>query len=130
MKNLASKQATVIYDEALGAFHATFFNFVQHTEFVNVLEYEYEMVEHYQLKKALIDLRQMKIYAKGNEDYIKTTWFPKMKSLGLQRVAFVVPVDIFAKVTMEKAHNEEDITPTLQLKHFKTIEEAKNWLSE
>ena len=40
----------------------------------------------------------MKIYAKGNEEYIKATWFPKMEVLGLKKVAFIVPKDIFAKI--------------------------------
>jgi hypothetical protein len=128
MKNFASKHATVVYLEEINAFHATFFNFVLHPEFVETLEFEYKMVEHYQLQNALIDLRQMKVYAEGNDDYIKTVWFPKMISLGLKKAAFVVPKDIFAKMTMQKAHTTKEVAISIEINHFQTIEEAKDWL--
>ncbi len=128
MKNFSSKHSTVVYDKELHAFHVTFFNFVPHPEFIKTVEVEYEMVAHYKLKKALIDLRQIKVYAEGNDEYIKTTWFPKMIDLGLKKVAFIVPQDIFAKMTMQKAHDTKKLP--IEMNHFQSIEEAKNWLLE
>lgn len=130
MENFSTKHATVVYEADLVAFHATFFNFVPHPEFIKTVEFEYKMVEYYQLKNALIDLRQIKVYAEGNDEYIKNTWFPKMIKLGLKKVAFVVPQDLFAKVTMQKAHTTKKSEVNIDMNHFQTIEEAKKWLVE
>ena len=67
------------------------------------------MVEHYNLKNALIDLRQIKVYAEGNDEYIKTIWFPKMIDLGLKKVAFIVPKDIFAKLQCRKHTKQKNL---------------------
>ncbi len=128
MKNFKTKYADLRFDNSIQGFTAVLDGYITHSEFVELVEYEYEMVTFFALKKCLIDLRKMKLYAKGNEGYIENIWFPEMKKRGLKFVAFVVPESIFGEMSMRNAHKEFVDSKEIQTRHFKTPEEAMIWL--
>jgi hypothetical protein len=97
-------------------------------EFKKVLQFEYEQIGRYKMKKALIDLRQMPVYPAGAVELIKTEWFPKITSLGLRYIAFVQPESVIAKLSMTSAHKEENASP-VTMNHFGSTDEAVNWLN-
>lgn len=105
-----------------------FIGFVPFEEFKKALSYEYELIEKHGLTKALIDLRELSTYASGAADLIKEECFPKVKSLGLRKVAFVQPGSVLANMGMKKAHKVD--SDELAMEHFAEAQEAKEWLNQ
>lgn len=128
MENLRNEYASVLHNKTLGALQAEFFTYVPHNEFVDILKYEFEMIKHFNLKKCLIDLRKMKVYAPGNTEFIEKEWFPTVRQLGVEAVAFIVPEDVFAKVSMNASHKKAETEGSMKIRNFLKPEEAENWL--
>src|SRR5688572_18573053 len=78
----------------------TYKGFIKYHELVEVVQYEFEMIRHYKLKKCIVNLREINVYPDGGEEYIKNVWFPQVIKEGLQVLAFVVPDDTFGKMSM------------------------------
>jgi hypothetical protein len=100
---------------------------VTYDEFVEVSEYEFEMIRHYKLKKCFVNLREMSAYPTGGQDYVKNIWFPRVIKEGIQMLAFVVPDDIFVKVSMVEAHDPQG---TLTIQYFDEENRALAWLAD
>ncbi len=128
MDSLKNQFAEVKHDQALNIMHVTFNGYVPHEEFVKILEFEFDMVSKLKLTKCLIDLRKMAVYAKGNESFIKDTWYPGMKNRGLKHIAFVVPESVLGKMSMNKTHSEVKQEVLVDSQHFASTAEAISWL--
>jgi len=128
MDDLVNNFVEVRVEKPLKTLSVKFLGFTPHEDFVKILEYEYELVRHYQLKKCVIDLRLVPVYAPGNSEYVKDVWFPTVSSLGMQNVAFVVPEAALGQISMNRAHEKTESIAGMAVEHFKDIEGATGWL--
>jgi hypothetical protein len=128
MDNLVNKFVEVRVEKQLNALSVKFLSFILYQDFVKTLEYEYELIRHYQLKKCIIDLRLIPVYDKGAPEYVKDVWFPTVSSLGMQHVAFVVPEAVLGQMSMTRAHKESESIAGMAVKHFTDVEAAMGWL--
>ncbi|WP_109829575.1 hypothetical protein [Reichenbachiella versicolor] len=103
-------------------------------EFKDVVEYEFELIAQYKIKKAHIDIRRVKTYPEGVKDYIIKEWFPTVNKLGLEYIAFVQPYDIRGQVDMLAVHMEiyesskMEMYENIYMVHFSDPTSALNWL--
>ena len=128
MANPSSQHAEIALNKELSILAVKFLNFTPHEEFRKIVEYEFELIKQYQIKKMLIDLRLLPVYASGTKEYVKDIWFPTVKKLGLRYTAFIVPEATLAQMAMNKAHDISDDTNALKINHFKDSGTAKEWL--
>lgn len=128
MTNPASQHAELALNKELSILAVKYLNFTPHEEFVKIVEYEYELIKQYQIKKILVDLRRLPVYASGTKEYVKDVWFPTVKKLGVRYVAVIVPEATLAQMAMNKAHEASSELQTLKIDHFKDSESAKEWL--
>lgn len=128
MDNLINTFVEVRVEKLLNALSVRFLKFTPYQDFVKILEYEYELIRHYQLKKCMIDLRLIPVYAPGAPEYVKDVWFPTVTTLGMRHVAFIVPEAYWAQVSMEKAHKDTASIDSMAVEHFKDTETAIGWL--
>ncbi len=128
MNDLINEYVELKYNKELNAFTVKFLKYIKFQVFKEVVEYEYELIENYKIKKAYIDLRLIPVYDVGMTEYIKEEWFPKVIELGLKYVAFVQPEKVLGQMSMKKAHNEEEIKAPIMMKHFGDPDEALSWL--
>lgn len=49
---------------------------------------------------------------------------------GVQKIAFILPTDIFQAVSIEQAFSEDMASSTLDTRYFEDIEAARIWLSK
>ncbi|UII19945.1 hypothetical protein [Fulvivirga ligni] len=129
MEDLITENAVVKHEESLNALFVELKGYIPLETLKSVIEREYAMIKHYKLSKCLVDLRGIKVYAPGAQELVKTEWFPTVKSLGVKQVAIIIPEDIFGKLAMEKAHEEQTKTQDKSTQNFKDIESAKEWLA-
>lgn len=128
MDDLVNNFVEVRVEKQLNALSVRFLRFTPYQDFVKILEYEYKLIRHYQLKKCIIDLRLIPVYAPGAPEYVKDVWFPTVSTLRVRYVAFVVPEAFWAQVSMEKAHKNTESIDSVAVEHFKDIEAAIGWL--
>ena len=128
MDNLINEFVELKVEKELNAFSVKFLKYVKLQDFKKIVEHEFELIEQYKLKKAIIDLRLLPVYDTGMPEYIKEVWFPKVIELGLKYVAFVQPEKILGQMTMKKAHKEEEVKIPITMEHFGDFDEALNWL--
>ena len=106
----------------------TFLGFVPTKDFIPILEYEYALIEHYRLQKCFIDLRLIPVYGKGSTEYVKDVWFPKVTTLGVRYVAFVVPEAVVGQMSMRSAHTNVGTEAAMTVEHFSDPDKARTWL--
>lgn len=87
MEDLINQYAEVKADPKSMTLSVKFLKFVPFQEFVKIVEHEFELVKHHQLKKCIIDLRLIPVYDKGMPEYVKDVWFPTAISLGVKCAA-------------------------------------------
>jgi len=128
MTNLTNQYVEVAVDHSLNALTVKFLGFTPHEEFKKILEYEFEMIKTHQVRKCVVDLRLIPVYASGSKEFVKDIWFPTVKKLGVRFVAFIVPEATLGQMAMQKAHEAAQSLITLKVEHFKDTESAKSWL--
>ncbi|MDO1451528.1 hypothetical protein Q0590_34970 [Rhodocytophaga aerolata] len=128
MKDLVETYAQVIHNQALACLQVKFKGFIPYDNFVKILQHEYAMIRYYKLKKCIIDLREMGIYAPGVSELVKNEWFGQVLKDGLQHVAFVVPESIFGQQSMNKAHQTLKEKNPLTITYFKDLPTAQQWI--
>ncbi len=128
MENLTNKYVEVRAEQEDNTLFVQFLGFVPYDEFLKIVEHEYKLIRHYQLRKCLIDLRQIPVYDAGMPEYVKDVWFPTVSSLGVKSVAFVVPEKVLGQMTMKKAHKGTETISGMSVEHFDDLELARIWL--
>jgi hypothetical protein len=128
MDDLVNNFVEVRVKKQWNALSVSFLGFAPYEDFVKILEYEYELIRHYQLKKCIIDLRLIPVYATGATEYVKDVWFPTVSTLGMECVAFVVPEAVLGQMSMNRAHSETETISGMAVEHFGEVETAMNWL--
>ncbi|HTJ50140.1 MAG TPA: STAS/SEC14 domain-containing protein [Cyclobacteriaceae bacterium] len=126
MNNIIRTNIKVLHNKEYNFLDVAFSGFISYEELVEICEYEFQLIEHYKIKKCLINLREINIYPPGGEEFIKTCWFPKVIELEVKAIAIVVPDDVFAQLSMQEAHDLEQIPVTVQ--HFAEGDAARQWL--
>lgn len=117
---------TAVHNAEAACLQVTFKGFINYDELVEVIAYEFEMIRHYKLKKCFVNLRDISVYPEGGQEYIRQVWFPQAIKHGVRLVAFVVPDDMFGKMSMQEAHNYPQ--SDLLMKYFNDADNALAWL--
>lgn len=128
MDDLTNDYAEVRAVKELKALSVRFVGFTPLAAFKATIEYEFRLIEHYGLTKAFIDLRSVKVYDEGAPEYVKDVWFPKAIALGIKSVAFVQPQAALGKLSMARAHQQEEKKSVIAMQHFGDPDEAWSWL--
>lgn len=129
MKNLITENIRIVYDQELKYLHASFRGYVIYEELVKAIDYELEMIKHYNVKKCIVNLQEIEVYPVGGEGYVKEVWFPKAAEYGLEVIAFIVPTDTFGQLGMQEAHEEAEKDAHLKAKYFDDLPQAIKWIN-
>ena len=130
MDDLIKDNIEVRTNKEINALTAKFLGFVTYEEFVKIVEYEFELIKHYNLQKCAIDLRLIPVYDEGMPEYVKDVWFPTVSKLGMKYVAFVVPAGTVGKISMKRAHENTETIAGMTVIHLNEFEDAIEWLKQ
>lgn len=124
----ANETSSVIYDIETNAVFGTFIGFLSPDEFKTIGNQQLDIIETKRLKKALNDVKRMKVLKPEVQEWVNNIWFPRAQKLGLKYFAFVVPDDIFGKISMEGANKNAVNSFGIEIQYFNNLDIAKNWL--
>lgn len=123
-----NKATNAVYDSRTNAAIGTFVGFLTPDEFKTVANQLLGILETKRLKKQLNDIKQMKVLKPEVQEWLNTDWFPRAQKIGLKYFAFVVPDDIFGKMSMDGANKNAQNAFGMEIQYFNNLEAAKNWL--
>ena len=119
--------------ELIGEGYA-FYTWLPATEYMTEDEYHQEnrMILKYtqenNILMHLLDARKFKFsIAPDTQEEVAQQFFAEIIKLGKQKVAFLVPEEIFSMVSLRQVMEEEQ-TGTLQTQYFDSLKEAQKWL--
>jgi hypothetical protein len=124
----ANETSSVVYNIETNAVFGTFIGFLSPDEFMAIGNQQLEMLETKRLNKVLNDVKRMKVLKPEMQEWVNNIWFPKAQKLGLKYFAFVVPDDIFGKLSMEGANKNAINALDIEIQYFNNYDSAKNWL--
>lgn len=123
-----NKATNAVYDSRTNAAIGTFVGFLTPDEFKAVANQLISILETKRLKKQLNDIKQMKVLKPEVQEWLNTDWFPRAQKIGLKYFAFVVPDDIFGKMSMDGANKNAQNAFGMEIQYFNNVDAAKNWL--
>ncbi len=123
-----NKATNAVYDSRTNAAIGTFVGFLTPDEFKTVANQLLGILETKRLKKQLNDIKQMKVLKPEVQEWLNTDWFPRAQKIGLKYFAFVVPDDIFGKMSMDGANKNAQNAFGMEIQYFNNLDAAKNWL--
>ena len=130
MENLVEKNVRVTYNRRLNCLLVNFSGIILYEDFVRVLQYEFQMVQFYRLRKCLVDLSEIKLYPSGSKEYIQNVWFPYMESNGMKYIAFIVPKNGYGKASMHQVHEKVTEYKNVKIRYFKDEASAFAWIQQ
>lgn len=123
-----NETSNALYDIPTNAAIGTFIGFLTPDEFKTIANQLLDILEKKRIKKQLNDIKRMKVLKPEVQEWLNTVWFPKAKQVGLKYFAFVVPDDIFGKMSMDGANRNATNTFGIEIQYFNSRESAKSWL--
>lgn len=118
------------FDEDLHFVVSVFEGFLNYEEFTDLALGTLKVVEKFKADKILVDTSRLKVMIKENQQWIDTVWFPKAKNIGVSYMAFLVPEDIFGKMSMEATNKNAIAEGEIIIKYFEDLAAAQEWLQQ
>ncbi len=88
-----------------------------------------ELVEKYQPHAFLVDSRLGHVVmTPDTQAWHDQTIVKRYILAGVQKIAFILPADIFQATSIEQAFEEDVASSTLDTRYFEDIEAAREWL--
>lgn len=117
-------------DQESNSVKAVFDNYIKEDDFKEFANSILKKVESSGKKKLLYDTRGLKVMPPALQDWINEIWFPQANILGVSHMAFIVPENIFGKISMEQTNSKSEIVGKIEIQYFKNQGSAKDWIKK
>lgn len=121
------KRQTHQFNEEKDFLVAIYIGFLKHEEFVKISNDSLKLMVKYGTSKLLVDTSKLKVMPPENQEWIQESWFPRAMDVGLKKMAFITPENIFGEVSAKNANEKANQLP-LDLAYFSDYLEAETWL--
>lgn len=78
----------------------------------------------------LADTRNHKVVKKEETDWVAQFWTPEAKKAGLTHIAFIVPKDVFAEMSVTNYQKQAQNVGGILIKNFDDPKKAVSWYLE
>ena len=121
----------LIFDAGTPAVIATFTNFMSSKQFqafmkTGLTHLESKLKSHKNVL-WLADTSAHKIQHQSDTEWVATTWTPQAVKAGLTHIAFVIPENFFAHLSVQNYTESASSQKGVTIKMFGNIEKAKQW---
>ncbi|MCT4637282.1 MAG: hypothetical protein N4A72_06205 [Bacteroidales bacterium] len=123
------KNSSVHYDQENKIVKAVFHGFINYEKFRELGDSIFDYLKKNKAHKQLNDTSTLKVLTQDAQKYVKDEWFTNARRNGLKYLAFVVPGDVFGKVSMESANSDKESTSGVEIKYFESENKAISWLN-
>lgn len=115
------------YDPGVDAVICIWNGYATSTQFRESTELLLETLVKNKTSRVLVDLKDMVLIGKDDQDWMDKTYIPKATALGMKIVACVQPIHYFNKIAVESIVYSFNKTP-VKVSYFQQYEDAINWL--
>jgi hypothetical protein len=109
---------------AVGVFNG----FLHKDDFKNIAEGVNNLRIRHQAFMQLYLCENMMVLSDDIMKWLNENWFPEALSTGLKCMAFVVPQDLYGRLSMERAYSSLWKSKELRIQYFNTEIDARQWL--
>ena len=95
-------------------------------EYVSSMEKIKDLIAEKKIKRWVAEISNFGVVSAENKEWVNTVWFPEVMASGLQRMAVVVPTNIFGKMSAEEVLAK--VTDRMHVRYFDDLESAKTWI--
>lgn len=120
-------ESKAYYDAETRAAIGVFSGFLSSDKFKEIAEELHGIRQKNMSYRQLNNINDMKVLTQDVQTWLQNVWFPKAIATGLKYFAFVVPKDVFGKMSMENANSQTDETG-IEIQYFDNDAAAKTWL--
>ncbi len=117
-------------DQETNAVKAIFDNFIKDEDFKQFAQQILDRVKVSGKKKLLYDTRGLKVMSKEVQDWINEVWFSEANKIGITHMAFIIPENIFGKISMEQTNSKGEKVGNINIEYFMGMTAAKEWLNK
>ncbi|MFD2248651.1 hypothetical protein [Pontibacter ruber] len=121
---------TYYFDPGIQAAVSVYTGFLKPDVFREIALGTLAVLEEHNANKILADTSGLKVMPQENQQWLDEVWFPKAKELHVRYIAFLVPADVFGKMSMEQSNKAAIQENMINIKYFEDIIEAKLWLRQ
>lgn len=102
-------------------------DFLPFKRFKELSEKALSVIEEKKTNKFLAETGHMKSLEDETEKWKAEIWFPQAQEAGLKFVAFVIPNNVFGRMSLDAIKSNK--INGLVMQKFRTVDEAKEWLA-
>ncbi|MDO1449463.1 STAS/SEC14 domain-containing protein [Rhodocytophaga aerolata] len=121
-------QTHLIFDAASNTVVATIAGRVDSQQFRTFALQEIALLKEKKTNKLIIDIAGLSVMSLPDQHWLQQEWNSKAMQEGLRHLAFVVPKDVFGKVAMNKANQDEKLAAQISIGYFDRVEKAQEWI--
>lgn len=85
-----------------------------------------DLIKEKKITRWVAEISNFGVVSPENKEWVNTVWFPEVIAAGLQRMAVVVPKDIFGKMSAEEVLAK--VTEHVHVRYFDNLDQAKDWI--
>jgi len=122
---LTSNKVSVINDKNL--LHAKIGGFFRMNEFVNQASNLLKLIEEKKLKKLFLNLQDLIVLTQESQAYFQSDWTSKIISIGVKDVVFVMPDNIFGKISVNISSRNLSKS-NINVYQFEHLDQAEKFL--
>ena len=75
----------------------------------------------------LADTRDHQVAKREETDWVAQVWTPEAMEAGLTHIAFVLPKNVFAEISVSNYQEKAKAIPGLAIKNFDDLSKAEDW---
>ncbi|MBI9053024.1 MAG: STAS/SEC14 domain-containing protein [Bacteroidales bacterium] len=117
-------------DHGTNSILCVFDNYIKEDEFKQFAKNILNKVQTSGKTKLLYDTRGLKVMPQSIQDWINEVWFPEANKIGVSHMAFIVPDNIFGKVSMEQTNSQKDKIGNISIQYFNSQATAQKWIKD
>ena len=117
-------------DQSSNSILAVFDNYIKEEDFKKFATDILNKVRTSGKKKLLYDTRGLKVMSQPIQEWINEIWFPEANSLGVSHMAFIVPENIFGKISMEQTNSNKEKIGNINIQYFGGMSPAQEWIKK
>ncbi len=119
---------TIEYDQQLNCISQHWKGYAKSEQFRAGIEKSIEFFKHKQAVCLISNTKELAVVSNEDTQWAATYATPLMMGYGMKYVAFIVPTNVFAQVSVNNFKSKTE--DKLQLRYFTDLEKAKAWLRE
>lgn len=120
--------ATIEWDEADKIAFITWHTYADGADYREVLTALNDLMEEKGASKLLADTRKSKAVTPEDQEWVNSTWTPRMTKAGLRFSALLVPESTVAKLSLDRMRSKYTTPQGGGAAYFTDLNEARAWL--